>query len=372
VYRVRDDREACVLLTGAGTTMEWTPVLPRSAGLVGLAVRDARTAVSRNVLEDARLEFTPDVRARIERGRYRSGLAVPLIVKGEVIGALLVGGCEERVFDDDETRVAEAFATQAALALENARLFAATEEHARALAHKNAELDGFVYSVSHDLKTPLVTIQGMASLLLEDHAASLPSEGRHYVERIDANTRHMERLLLDILALSRVGREARARELVDVDDLVAQLLDDLDERIRSRGVTVTVHPLPAVWAIPTQIEQVLANLLGNALKYLGQAETPTVEVGAIERDDAIEYYVRDSGIGIDPAYHAKVFEVFQRLRDVEVEGTGVGLAIVKKIVDGNGGRLWVESARGAGATFRFTWPRPSAERLTTVTQASAR
>jgi signal transduction histidine kinase len=106
----------------------------------------------------------------------------------------------------------------------------------------------------------------------------------------------------------------------------------------------------------TQIEQVFANLIGNAVKYLGAPAAPLIEIGRIDRDGSVDYYVRDNGVGIDPAYHAKIFEPFQRLKDVEAEGTGLGLAIVKKIVDGAGGKIRVESAAGAGSTFFFTWP----------------
>jgi signal transduction histidine kinase len=121
-------------------------------------------------------------------------------------------------------------------------------------------------------------------------------------------------------------------------------------------VRITVRRLPSVWARPVHVEQVFANLLGNALKYLGDGPDPVVEIGAVDRGDTVEFYVRDSGIGIEPAYHAKVFEMFERLREADAAGTGVGLAIVKRVVQANGGRIWVESDRGAGATFRFTWP----------------
>jgi signal transduction histidine kinase len=223
------------------------------------------------------------------------------------------------------------------------------------LEQKNAELDSFVYIASHDLKAPLVTIQGMSGLLLEEYGSCLNDDGRHLLERVDVNVRHMEQLILDLLALSRIGREAQPPEHVDVDLLVRQIADDFTGTRRGRQVALTVHPLPPLWAIPTHLEQVFTNLVGNAFKYLGDRPDATIEVGAVDHADIVEYYVRDSGIGIDPVYHAKVFEIFQRLRDADAEGTGVGLAIVKKIVEANGGRIWVESTRGAGATFRFTW-----------------
>jgi signal transduction histidine kinase len=124
-------------------------------------------------------------------------------------------------------------------------------------------------------------------------------------------------------------------------------------------MTVTRGDLGAVQAIPIQMEQVFANLIGNAVKYIGDTADPRVEIGKIERGGTIEFYVRDSGIGIAPEHHARVFETFQRLKDVEVQGSGVGLAIVKKIIEAAGGGLRVESAVGQGSTFFFTWPAPS-------------
>lgn len=231
------------------------------------------------------------------------------------------------------------------------------EGQARALSEKNAELDSFVYSVSHDLKAPLVTIQGMAGILAADFGSDLPSEGRHYLERIQANTQQMERLILDLLALSRIGREARAPEPVHLAEIVDDILAELAGPIRTRGIKVTQRDLGTVWAVRVQLTQVLGNLLSNAVKYLGDTPSPSIEIGSVDQGSFVECYVSDNGIGIDPAYHGKIFEIFQRLKEAEAPGTGVGLTIVKKIVEGAGGRIWVESAPGQGATFRFTWPR---------------
>src|SRR5262249_52032967 len=138
-----------------------------------------------------------------------------------------------------------------------------------------------------------------------------------------------------------------------LDDVAAEVAGP----IRERGVALVLGDLPTIWGIRTQVEQVFRNLVGNAVKYLGDVGSGRVEVGATGQGAFVECYVRDNGIGIDPAYHERVFEVFQRLKEIEVEGPGVGLAIVKKIVHGAGGRLWLESAKGQGATFRFTWPK---------------
>jgi signal transduction histidine kinase len=262
---------------------------------------------------------------------------------------------------------------QAGLADENARLLEEARAAATALRDKNAELDAFVHTVSHDLRAPLVTIQGMAELLVADHAERLDEDGRHYLRRVQANTNRMERLLLDLLALSIIGREDRPPEDVPLADVVRDVLAELDEQVRARGIAVLVSELPTVRTIRVQMEQVVRNLLTNAVKYMGDTSSPTIEIGALRRDGHVECWVRDNGIGIDPRYQDDVFKLFHRLKDVEAEGTGVGLAIVKKIVEAAGGRLWVESAPGEGSTFRFTWPAgdPAAQPIRSARIATA-
>jgi signal transduction histidine kinase len=294
----------------------------------------------------------------------RAALVIPLIAKDVVIGTML---CDDsrgpRRWTPADVDLAMSVAAQVALAVENARLYAESEQARAELERKNGELDTFVYSVSHDLKAPLVTIQGMASLVLEEYGAQLPPEAARYLGRIQANTQQMERLILDLLALSRIGRDARPATAVRLDEVVDDVLDELGPALRARDVEVVRSPLPALWGVRTELEQVMRNLLGNAVKYLGDVPRGRVEVGGAARDGVAECWVRDNGIGIDPAYHDRVFEAFQRLKELPVEGTGVGLAIVRKIVHGAGGTVRVESARGAGATFRFTWPTgPAASR----------
>ena len=224
------------------------------------------------------------------------------------------------------------------------------------LQARNAALDSFAWALSHDLKTPLVSVQGMAGLLVEECEDELGEQARHYVGRITATIGEMGALIHNVLALSRIGREDGTIQVVSLDEVADVTLERLANPIRARGVKITKGTLGEVRGLRTQVEQLLQNLIGNAVKYLGDTAEPQVEIGCATRDGTTEYYVRDNGIGIDPAYHAKIFEPFQRLKDIEVEGTGVGLTIVKKIVDGVGGELRVESAPGAGSTFFFTWP----------------
>jgi signal transduction histidine kinase len=287
-----------------------------------------------------------------------SSLFFPMIVKGEIIGGFFaVWWGEKHHATPEELQLVEGIGNQAALGVENARLFASTQAQATALREKNAELDSFVYSVSHDLKAPLVVIQGMSSIVLEDNLDRLDEDNVHYLRRIQANAQQMERLIMDLLAISRVGREGRPPEAVPLAEVVDALTEELEEPIRAAGIKVINRgAVVSLWAIRAQIEQVMRNLLSNAVKYIGTPPAPTIEVGAVDHGKYVECSVSDNGIGIDPAYHGTVFEMFQRLKDVEAEGTGVGLHIVKKIVEAAGGRVWVESSKGQGATFRFTWP----------------
>jgi signal transduction histidine kinase len=227
------------------------------------------------------------------------------------------------------------------------------------LQARNAELDSFAWALSHDLKTPLVSLQGMAGLLTTECSGELSEEAGHYLSRIATTVGEMGALIGNVLALTRIGRENGTLEIVSLDEVADLAIERLAMPIRERGIKVTRGELGEVRALRTQGEQVFSNLIGNAVKYLGTQRDPMIEVGKVAGPGGIEYYVRDNGIGIDPAYHSKIFEPFQRLKDVPVEGTGVGLAIVKKIVEGVGGHLRVESAPGQGATFFFAWPQMS-------------
>lgn len=301
----------------------------------------------------------------VEMFGLRAVLIVPLIAKDQVVGIMTFTDSQPRPWTADQVDLAMTLAAQVALSVENARLYEESQRARADLEGKNAELDTFVYSVSHDLKAPLVTIQGMAGLLLEEYGPQLPEEASRYLGRIQANTQQMESLITDLLALSRIGHEARSPVAVSLAEVVDDVAADLAPALRDRGIELVRRDLPILWGIRTQIDQVMRNLIGNAVKYLGDTAAGRVEVGAVEREAFVECHVRDNGIGIDPAYHERIFEVFQRLKEVEADGTGVGLTIVRKIVQTNGGRIWVESAKGQGTTFRFTWPKralPAPER----------
>jgi PAS domain S-box-containing protein len=237
------------------------------------------------------------------------------------------------------------------------------EELEDRVRQRTAELEAFSYSVSHDLRSPLRALDGFARILMEEHAADLPAEGQEYVRDIRRNARKMGQLVDDLLAFSALGRQAVQRRRIAPAALVGEILEELRAEQVSRRIEVVVADLPTCHADPALLRQVWANLLGNAFKYTRRHDPARVEVGCVERDGERVYFVRDNGAGFDMRYAGKLFGVFQRLHTAaEYDGTGVGLAIVQRIVHGHGGRVWAEAAVNQGATFHFTLPDPAEAR----------
>jgi signal transduction histidine kinase len=227
------------------------------------------------------------------------------------------------------------------------------------LRDKNRELEAFVYTVSHDLKSPVLSMQGMAVTLLQDYSNKvLDEKGKHYIERIISNAHYMEELIMGLLTLSRVGRNEGEIKRAEIRETLKEILALNNERFREKGIDVVIQPsLPRFVFNHVYLTQIFQNLVTNAAKFMGGQPHPRIEIGGTECKDYIEFYVKDNGIGIDPKDHKKVFGIFQRLKEVEVEGSGVGLAIVKKIVDLVGGKIRIVSEKGKGATFFVQIPR---------------
>lgn len=217
----------------------------------------------------------------------------------------------------------------------------------------NRELEGFSYSVSHDLRAPLRAINGFASMLEEDHADRLDDEGRRLLGVVRSNAEAMARLIDDLLAFSRLGQVSFVKAPVDMAALVSEVLT---ERGDDRG-PIVVGPLPTAYGDRALLKQVWANLIDNAVKYSGKVAAPSIEVSGVEAGGESRYRVADNGAGFDMRYYDKLFGVFHRLHSpAEFPGTGVGLAIVQRIVTRHGGRVWAEGRLDAGATFHFALP----------------
>jgi light-regulated signal transduction histidine kinase (bacteriophytochrome) len=235
----------------------------------------------------------------------------------------------------------------------NRKFKAAMEE----LERSNRELDEFAYIASHDLKEPLRGIHNYASFLQEDYAHLLDDEGRNYVERTQGLAQRLTALIDRILAYSRLGRSELARKRVDVDAVFDGVAEDLKTLLIDYGVELRRSgPLSAVMGDPVRIGEVFQNLIANALKY-NDKPVKWIEVGCTENEAHPVFYVRDNGIGIPLKHQESVFRIFKRLHEQNKYGggTGAGLAIVKKIVERHGGRIWLESVPGVGTTFYFTF-----------------
>ncbi len=226
--------------------------------------------------------------------------------------------------------------------------------------HKNAELESYAHSVSHDLRSPLVSMLGFGKLLRQDYGSVLDETGRHFLDRIEQAGHTMEGLINDLLELSLIGTAGEARTLVDPASVLLQLQAELKPRLDERDIDLRI-PVnsPLVLCDRTRLYQVFSNLIGNAIDHMGPAKNASIRVEIDTREDHHRICVRDNGVGIAASDHERVFQVFQSLgqRDRNGRATGMGLAIVKKIAEVNGGRVWVDSQPGHGAAFYLTLPR---------------
>ena len=228
-------------------------------------------------------------------------------------------------------------------------------ERTAQLEAANHELEAFSYSISHDLRSPLRAINGFARILLEEHAPSLVEEAQEYCQLLRDNAQHMGQLIDDLLAFSRLSRQPLTKQTVAPADLVRQALNDLRAMQGERRLDFRIGALPLCQADPALLKQVLVNLLANAIKFTSRREMAVITVDCHAEQGEPVYFVQDNGVGFNMAYVDKLFGVFQRLhRADEYEGTGVGLAIVQRIIHRHGGRIWAEAAVDQGATFSFT------------------
>ena len=293
-----------------------------------------------------------------------SWLCLPLTYQGQLIGALNLGRGAGDSFTTDDAEIAHDVANQLAIAIQHINLYNALQNELierkkliLELEANNAELERFTYTVSHDLRNPLVTIKGFLGMLRKDL-----EDGRK--DRIDSDFRRianasdkMDELLSDLLELSRIGRVINPPEKVDFGLLTREAVELLDARLRTKNVTVNISPdLPIIFGDRIRLREVMENLIDNAAKYTGDENNPIIEIGTKKWDMDQVIFVKDNGIGIESQHLAKIFSLFEKL-DQQSEGTGIGLALIKRIIETHGGKIWVESeGLGKGSTFYFTIP----------------
>ena len=248
----------------------------------------------------------------------------------------------------------------------NACLVASNAELGKANATASAaikELEAFSYSVSHDLRAPLRAVDGFSQVLQDDYADKLDAEGQRIIDLVRDGTARMNRMIDDILAFSHSGTAELKSVPVDMADLVHRTIaDELAPVLAKRAATIDIGCLPVAHGDKSLLRRVWMNLLDNALKYAGLKSDARIEVGASDGDGETVYHVRDNGAGFDMQYADKLFGIFQRLHGAEFPGTGIGLAIVRKIIVRHGGRIWAEGKVGEGATFYFALPRDGGDR----------
>jgi len=290
--------------------------------------------------------------------------AFPLVAGGKCVGVLGVFTRTDKKPAERHLRLLETVSSQVALAIENARLYAKIQSHAEdmeqhvlarteQLKARNQELKDFAYTVSHDLKAPLRGIAGYANELDHKHRMGLSDRALFCLTQIRTATSNLDQLIEDLLHYSRLDAETPSFTQINLRSFVEAILRDRDLLIKEQHVEVTIDiPFDTVQAWERGLRQVLTNLIDNAIKYSGKSNPPRLRIAATLLDGGWQITVSDNGIGFDMKYHDRIFGLFNRLvRMEEFEGTGAGLAIVKKVLDKLGGRIWAESAPGQGATF---------------------
>jgi PAS domain S-box-containing protein len=294
----------------------------------------------------------------------QSWLAIPLKTRGKVIGLIALDGRRKNQFNEHHAALAVAFANQVAIALENAGLFSELEIELglkknliTELENKNAELERFTYTVSHDLKSPLFTIRGFLGYLTQDALSGNIERLQGDIQRITDATEKMQRLLNELLELSRIGRLQNDYTNFPFEEVAREAVELVQGRIMERSIAIEIQPgMSTVFADRPRLLEVVQNLVDNACKFMGDNREPRIEIGQAGEDAETGkpiFYVRDNGIGIAPEHYDRVFGLFNKL-DPRSDGTGIGLALVKRIIEVHGGRIWVKSEAGKGSAFFFT------------------
>jgi signal transduction histidine kinase len=270
--------------------------------------------------------------------------------RGDIIGAIALGHSLAGAFDVRALQLLNGLASLTATATDSARLFQEAHELIAALERSNRDLDDFAYALSHDLRAPLRGIANLGKWVEEDMAAALTPRSREHLALLRGRVQRLEDLIEGVLDYARAGKVADEPVDVDTGALMREVLELLAPPAAAT-ITVAAH-MPTIRSTRVPLEQVFMNLVSNALKHNHRSD-PRIEI-----DGGWEFFVRDNGPGIPARFHAQIWGLFQTLKSRDAtDSTGIGLSMVRRIVEAHGGRSWVESEEGRGATFRFTWPR---------------
>jgi light-regulated signal transduction histidine kinase (bacteriophytochrome) len=260
------------------------------------------------------------------------------------------------ILEDFDEEAKQRRLAESEVRLANATLESRVSDRTKRLELANKDLESFSYSVSHDLRAPLRAVDGFSRILLEDYAGKLDAEGQRVLNVIREGTAKMSRMIDDILQFSRAGRTEITPTPVDMSALVQTAIGDLKAASAGRTINFEIGALPIAYGDSGTLQRVWTNLLDNAVKYTGPKSDARIEIGATPGAAETVYFVRDNGVGFDMQYADKLFGVFQRLHGGEFAGTGIGLAIIKRIINRHGGRVWAQGVPNVGATFYFSLP----------------
>jgi len=353
---------------------------PTGAGAV---IRTGKSEVVKEISAEAlaAADLDSELREIVDKIGLTSLMTVPIVAGTNVLGAILLVWAESKHhYTDVDVEAAEELGRRAGISMDNARLYRESqnevserklaEEEVRKLnadlekrvAQRTAELqdamdelEGFCYSVSHDLRTPLRSLSGNSKMLIEDYGGKLNDEGRDHLTRIGLAANKMGQLVDDLLQFSRLGRATLAFRGVNLSDLAEAAVSAYKSQHPESNAIAIIEPNMQTCGDPNVLALAVQNLVDNALKYSSKVEHPKITLGSQKNGEETVFYIKDNGVGFDMKYAPKVFEPFQRLhRDAEYPGTGIGLANVKRVINRHGGQIWVEAAPGLGATFYFT------------------
>jgi len=308
------------------------------------------------------------------RKEIQSELCVPIKYGEHILGVINVESLRLDAFSEADEQLLTTIASQLANAIQNARLLKNLQQELaeririenerekliKELEDRNAELERFNYTVSHELKSPIVTLKGFVGSISRDLSDKKYERAERDLLRVSIAADKMYETLSDLLELAQTGYIANSSSDVNLVQLIQDVLEGVHERISSHNITVKVSTdLPNVYGDHVRLKEVYENLIVNAIKYMGDQSSPFIEIGSRKDDDVIILYIKDNGMGIDPMYHKRVFGLFDKL-DAKSEGTGIGLSLVKRIIEIHGGKIWVESeGAGKGSAFCFTLPSSS-------------
>jgi signal transduction histidine kinase/CheY-like chemotaxis protein len=328
---------------------------PMTACISGWAMLNREAAVIENIYDD------PRVPADVYRATFVKSLVMAPIRKANPVGAIGIYWASRRAPRTDEVRLLQALADSTSIAMENVNLYADLErkvaDRTARLQQANQELETFSYSVSHDLRAPLRHIGSFLQLLREHAGPSLDATSLRYLATVSESARRMDSLIDNLLEFSRMGRAAFRLSRVNMNALVVEALEEVKPSIADREIRWEVGELADIEGDRAVLRQVWINLLSNAIKYTRKKSNAVIRIGSVVHPHEVEYFVEDNGAGFDMQHADRLFGVFERLhRADEFEGTGIGLANVRRIIHRHGGRTWAKGEVDSGATFYFTLP----------------